>query len=101
MQKFGKQTKWVIDNCWQKKKQKQEFGNKSKAIGARYVPAVASEVELVDGDNSNCLRYPSISNYPVTVWVKIIWIADIQIPKRLVHVLRALWKWKENALLVN
>jgi len=99
MQKFGKQTKWVVDNCWQKK-QNQEFGNKSKAIGETYVPAVASEVELVDGENSNCLRYPSIPNYPVTVWVKIIWIADIQIPKRLVHVLRALWNWKEE-LLVN
>lgn len=55
-----------------------------------YVPAVASEVELVNGNNGNCLRYPSIPNYPVTVWVKFVRVTDIQSPKGLIHVFSTL-----------
>ena len=53
-----------------------------------YAPPGPTEVHLVDRNNGNCLRYPSISNDPVAVWSKSICIADIQSPKRLVHVFR-------------
>ena len=51
---------------------------------ASYVPAVTTEVHVVDGNNGNCLRYPSISDCPVTVWVKPIRVTDRQSPKGLI-----------------
>ena len=51
-----------------------------------YVPAVATEAHMVDGNNANCMRYPSIPNCPVTIWVKFIRITDIQSPKGLIQV---------------
>ena len=54
---------------------------------ATYVPAMI-EVHLVDENSAYCLRYPSIPNYPVTVWVKFIRIVDNQLPKGLVYVFR-------------
>ena len=53
---------------------------------ASYVPAVATEAHVVDGNNANCMRYPSIPNCPVTTWVKFIRITDIQSPKGLIQV---------------
>ena len=60
--------------------------NNFNAKGQRiYAPPGATEVHLVDRNNGNCLRYPSISNDPVAVWSKFTRIADIQSTKRLVH----------------
>ena len=44
---------------------------------ASYIPAVTTEVHVVDQNNANCLRYPSIPYYPFTVWVKRIRVTDI------------------------
>ena len=49
-----------------------------------YVPAVTTEVHVVDGNNADCLRYPSIPDYPFTVWVKFIRVTDIQSAKGLI-----------------
>ena len=46
--------------------------NNKKYEFTRNVPVVTAEFQLVDGDNGDCLRYPSIPNYPVAVWVKLI-----------------------------
>ena len=58
------------------------------------------EVYLVDENRGNCLRYPSIPNYPVTVWVKFIRIGYKQLPKGLVYVFRTIWKYKKKKTLV-
>ena len=49
------------------------------------LPAILSQVHLVDWNYGNCLRYPRIPYYPITIWVKFTWKADIQSSKWLVH----------------
>ena len=69
--------------------QDNNFNAKEQGI---YAPPGASEFHLVDRNNGNCLRYPSISNDPVAVWGKFTRIADIQPPKRFVHDFRTVYK---------